>query len=106
MSADTKLTVPVMLLLEGINHIVTVEMKNGESYRGELTDAEETMNLHMSSVVHTARDGRKKKLEHIFIRGSNVRLVIFPNILKEAKFFRKVVAAKNKEERKQSRGRS
>mmetsp|Transcript_5708 Transcript_5708/g.14619 ORF Transcript_5708/g.14619 Transcript_5708/m.14619 type:complete len:123 (-) Transcript_5708:111-479(-) len=109
MSADAKLSVPIKLLLEGINHTVTVEMKNGESYRGELAEAEECMNLQLSGVTHTAKNGQKRKLERVFVRGSNVKLIVFPNILKEATIFRKVANAKRKDDRrlasKRGRGR-
>ena len=59
MSADTKVSVPIQLLFEGIDHTITVELKKGGSYRGLLTDAEECMNLHMSNVTYTAKDGQK-----------------------------------------------
>ena len=96
MAADAAISIPLKLLFEGINHTVTVETKNGESYRGELTDAELNMNLQMSEVLHTARDGQKKRLEYIFIRGANIKLVVFPSLLTEATIFRKVATAKNK----------
>jgi small nuclear ribonucleoprotein D3 len=100
MSADAKLSVPVRLLLEGVRHVVTVELKNGESYRGELCDAEESMSLQMSGVTHTARDGQKKRLEHVYVRGAMVRLIVFPDILREATIFRQVTKAKAKDDAK------
>ena len=39
--------VPVKLLHEGEGHVVTVELKNGEVYKGLLTEAEDTMNCQM-----------------------------------------------------------
>jgi hypothetical protein len=39
--------VPVKLLHEGEGHVVTVELKNGEIYRGLLSEAEDTMNCQM-----------------------------------------------------------
>lgn len=100
MSADEKPSVPIALLLEGINHTVTVEMKNGESYKGELKEAELNMNIQMSSVQHTARNGQKRKLEHIYLRGTNVKLIILPSFLKEAPIFKTVTNFKQKEDRK------
>ena len=50
--------IPVKLLHEGEGHAVTVEMKNGEIYRGILDESEDSMNCHLSSVVFTAADGR------------------------------------------------
>ncbi len=39
--------VPVKLLYQGEGHVVTVELKNGETYRGQLVAAEETMNCQL-----------------------------------------------------------
>ena len=39
--------VPIKLLFQGEGHIVTVELKNGEVYRGKLTTAEDTMNCQL-----------------------------------------------------------
>ena len=39
--------VAVKLLYHGEGHVVTVELKNGEVYRGLLTETEETMNCQM-----------------------------------------------------------
>lgn len=41
--------VPIKLLHEGEGHGVTVEMKNGEIYRGHLNEAEDTMNCFMTA---------------------------------------------------------
>ena len=39
--------VPLTLLHEGEGHVVTVELKNGETYRGLLSEAEDTMNCQL-----------------------------------------------------------
>ena len=39
--------VPIKLLHEGEGHVVTVSMKTGEFYRGELVEAEDTKNCQM-----------------------------------------------------------
>ena len=39
--------VPIKILHEGEGHVVTVELKNGETYRGMLTEAEDSMNCQM-----------------------------------------------------------
>jgi small nuclear ribonucleoprotein D3 len=47
-SADSSnLGVPIKLLYQGEGHIVTVELKTGEVYRGQLAQAEETMNCQL-----------------------------------------------------------
>lgn len=59
--ATTATSVPVKVLHESEGHVVTVELKTGELYRGQLDSSEDTMNVALSSVVHTARDGRVTK---------------------------------------------
>jgi small nuclear ribonucleoprotein D3 len=39
--------VPIKLLLDAEGHLVTVELKNGEIYRGMLQEVEETMNCQL-----------------------------------------------------------
>lgn len=52
--------VPIKLLHEGEGHIVTVELKNGETYKGLLAEAEDTMNCQMKEgavaiqIVHSS----------------------------------------------------
>lgn len=52
---------------------MTIELKNGEIYRGHLDESEETMNCLVTDVVVTARDGRVTKLENVYIRGSQIK---------------------------------
>lgn len=121
----TVLSVPVKLLKEGEGHMVTVELKTGEVYRGLLVESEDTMNLHLSegalligfidvhscieaprtrtticglysimsfvpTVTHTARNGKVSKLEQVYLRGSHLKFVVLPEILKNAPVFKKV----------------
>ena len=46
-AAADSVGVPIKLLYQGEGNIVTVEMKNGEVYRGMLTQAEDTMNCQL-----------------------------------------------------------
>mmetsp|Transcript_17217 Transcript_17217/g.48459 ORF Transcript_17217/g.48459 Transcript_17217/m.48459 type:complete len:120 (-) Transcript_17217:885-1244(-) len=83
--------VPVKLIHEAESHVVTIELKNGETYRGTLDVAEDNMNCHMSNrstdLIHVDRTGKKTKLEHVFIRGSQIRFIILPDMLKNAPMF-------------------
>ena len=83
----TRIGVPQKLLHESTGHRLTVELIDGSLYRGLLTDAEDSMNLQLSSVTCTSREGRISKLEYVYIRGSKVRLVILPDMLKNAPMF-------------------
>lgn len=99
--SGAKAGVPLQLLFEAENHVVTIEMKNGETYRGILVSAEETMNCQLKEVTMTAKEGRVQRLEHIFLRGGTIKFVVLPDVLKNAPIFKKVNsmrAAKVKDE--------
>jgi small nuclear ribonucleoprotein D3 len=105
---------------------VTIELKNGEIYRGHLDESEETMNCLVTDVVVTARDGRVTKLENVYIRGSQIkrerrafrvsalsrgrlaararRFMILPDLLKHSPVFEKVKELKKADDAKPRRG--
>jgi small nuclear ribonucleoprotein D3 len=86
--------IPIRLLHEAVPHVVTVETRGGDTYRGTLASAEDNMNLQLKRAVRTRPDGRVQALDHVFIRGSSVRLLILPDILSNAPMFKRVVALK------------
>lgn len=73
-------------------------MKNGEIYRGLLLNAEDTMNMTLSEVVRTARNGQVSKLPNVYLRGSGVRFIALPDLLRNAPAFKKVANMKAKME--------
>lgn len=93
--------VPIKLLYEAEGMKVTVEMKNGEIYRGLLLGAEDTMNMSLSEVLRTARNGQITKLPSVYLRGSSVRFIALPELLKNAPIFQKVTNMKRKMEHEQ-----
>lgn len=82
--------VPIKVLHEAEGHIVTCETINGEVYRGKLLEAEDNMNCQMANITCTYRDGRVAQLENVFIRGSKIRFLILPDMLKNAPMFKKI----------------
>lgn len=82
--------VPIKVLHEAEGHIVTCETTSGEVYRGKLVEAEDNMNCQMASITVTYRDGRVAQLENVFIRGSKIRFLILPDMLKNAPMFKRV----------------
>eukprot|EP00914_Ancora_sagittata_P010966 GHVO01021437.1.p1 GENE.GHVO01021437.1~~GHVO01021437.1.p1 ORF type:complete len:134 (-),score=13.12 GHVO01021437.1:56-457(-) len=83
--------VPIKVLHEAEGHIVTCETTSGEVYRGKLVEAEDNMNCQMANITVTYRDGRVAQLENVFIRGSKIRFLILPDMLKNAPMFKRVV---------------
>ena len=58
------LGVPVKVLHEAEGHIVTVEASTGETYRGTLIEAEDNMNLQVSTLLSYL----KKNIFNPFLR--------------------------------------
>uniref|UniRef100_A0A7S0QDX9 Small nuclear ribonucleoprotein Sm D3 n=1 Tax=Cryptomonas curvata TaxID=233186 RepID=A0A7S0QDX9_9CRYP len=82
--------VPIKLMHEAESHIITVELKTGELYRGQLVEAEDNMNMSMVNVTCTGRDGSISTLEQVFVRGGLIRFMILPDILKNAPMFKRI----------------
>jgi len=82
--------IPVKLLHEAEGHVITVELKSGEMYRGSLFLAEDNWNCQLKDVTATGRDGRVNQLSHIYIRGSRIRFIIVPDMLKNAPMFKRI----------------
>jgi len=80
--------VPIKVLHEAEGHVVTVESTTGEVFRGKLVEAEDNMNLQMKDNTVTYRDGRVAQLEFLYLRGSKVRFLILPDMLKNAPMFK------------------
>lgn len=103
--ANAGLGVPVKLLHESLGHIITVELKTGQLYRGKLAEgishstlvhdtrwltfllfiaAEDNLNISLKDITVTGRDGRVSQLDQVYIRGSMVRFFIVPDMLQNA----------------------
>ena len=86
--------IPIKLLHEAEGHIVTLETVTGEVYRGKLIEAEDNMNCQIQNITMTARDGKVTNLEQVFVRGSQIRFLILPDMLKNAPMFKPKSKAK------------
>jgi len=83
--------IPIKLLHECQGHIITVELSNGDIYRGKLHDAEDNCNVQLKEVGMTARNGQVRSFKEIFIRGSHVRFFVVPEMLRNAPIFNRGV---------------
>ncbi|MES1919848.1 small nuclear ribonucleoprotein Sm D3 [Bonamia ostreae] len=82
--------VPIKILHEAEGYIATVEMKTYECYRGQLSNVEDCMNIELINVTYTAHDGQVKKRSKVYIRGSFIKLIIIPDMLKNAPVFKRI----------------
>ncbi|EFC42257.1 predicted protein [Naegleria gruberi] len=73
-----------------------VELKNGETFNGTLTNCDQFMNMNLEDVTCTSRDGtRFWKMDKVYIRGYTLKYI---RILDE-------IINKVKEEQKKSRSK-
>ncbi|CCE85947.1 Piso0_005589 [Millerozyma farinosa CBS 7064] len=80
--------IPVKLLNEAQGHIISVELTTGDIYRGKLLENEDNMNLSLYDVTITkGKSGSTSYMEQVFVRGSMIRYVMVPEILKNAPMF-------------------
>ncbi|KAJ3010410.1 Small nuclear ribonucleoprotein Sm D3 [Thoreauomyces humboldtii] len=88
--------VPIKLLHEAEGHIITLELKSGSIYRGKLIDAEDNMNVQLKDILVTQRNGQQSQLEQVYVRGSQIRFLIVPDMLKNAPMFQRIGPGANK----------
>lgn len=80
--------VPIKILHEALGLTLSIELKTGQLYRGKAVNVEDNMNIQLSQVTLTGRDGRLSVLEHCFIRGSQIKFIIIPDNLRHAPLFK------------------
>ncbi|KAA0188511.1 Small nuclear ribonucleoprotein D3 polypeptide [Fasciolopsis buskii] len=86
--------IPIKVLHDAEGHVITLETVNGEVFRGKLVEAEDNMNIHMSDIIMTARDGRTSNLQQVYVRGSKIRFLILPDMLKNSPMLKRPLGAK------------
>ncbi|RLN60500.1 hypothetical protein BBJ29_004247 [Phytophthora kernoviae] len=72
--------IPTILLHDGEGTIVSIEMKTGETYRGLLDETEDNMNCVMKDAVRTDINGNTTHVEQVYLRGSQILFIVFPDI--------------------------
>ena len=63
------------------NETCTVELKNGTVVHGTVTSVDVSMNTHLRKVKMTVKGRNPVALEHLSIRGNNIRYYILPDSL-------------------------
>ena len=56
-------------------------------------EAEDNMNSHFVDVQYTDRSGKTTHLESVYIRGSKIRFLVLPDMLKHAPMFKNMKKA-------------
>ena len=70
---------PLSLLRAAKDHPLLVELKNGETYNGNLVSCDNYMNVNLSDVTCTSRDAdRFFKVDSVYIRGVQIKYLCVP----------------------------
>lgn len=90
---NNRVGIPIVLLHDAEGSVISVETKKGEIIRGLLFEAEDMMNLYIKKAIITGpKPGAKRKVEQIYIRGTEITFIVLPEMLRHAPMFSKYCA--------------
>merc|ERR1711862_749870 len=69
----------VRFLMKLSNESVVVELKNSTVVAGTITGVDVSMNAHMKNIKFTVKGKPPVSMDHLTIRGNNIRYVILPD---------------------------
>eukprot|EP00441_Pelagodinium_beii_P021638 CAMPEP_0197657906 /NCGR_PEP_ID=MMETSP1338-20131121/44915_1 /TAXON_ID=43686 ORGANISM="Pelagodinium beii, Strain RCC1491" /NCGR_SAMPLE_ID=MMETSP1338 /ASSEMBLY_ACC=CAM_ASM_000754 /LENGTH=139 /DNA_ID=CAMNT_0043234383 /DNA_START=99 /DNA_END=515 /DNA_ORIENTATION=+ len=69
----------VRFLMKLSNESVVVELKNSTVVQGTITGVDMSMNAHMKNIKFTVKGKPPVSMDHLTIRGNNIRYVILPD---------------------------
>jgi small nuclear ribonucleoprotein D3 len=79
MSYDNKKSIPLKLVHSSEGSVLTVELKSGMLYRGTAERTEDSMNLTLRNAICTdPATNKSSKVDCVFIRGSQVVMMVLP----------------------------
>ncbi|GAB2284817.1 hypothetical protein Dimus_019270 [Dionaea muscipula] len=71
----------VRFLMKLNNETVSIELKNGTIVHGTITGVDISMNTHLKTVKLTVKGKNPVTLDHLSVRGNNIRYYILPDSL-------------------------
>ncbi|URD99627.1 Small nuclear ribonucleoprotein [Musa troglodytarum] len=71
----------VRFLMKLNNETVSIELKNGTVVHGTITGVDISMNTHLKTVKLTVKGKNPVTLDHLSVRGNNIRYYILPDSL-------------------------
>ncbi|XP_063678148.1 uncharacterized protein LOC134814074 [Bolinopsis microptera] len=74
------MVLPLSLIQTAIDHPMLIELKNGETYNGNLVKCDTWMNIYLRDVICTSKDGDQFwKIPECFIRGNTIKYMRIPD---------------------------
>jgi U6 snRNA-associated Sm-like protein LSm4 len=100
------MVLPLSLLKSSQNQQMLIELKNGDTYIGEMVGCDSWMNVHLKDSIFTSKDGDKfVKIKEIFIRGPTIKLMHIPEEVMSAVNDEVVEVRKNNQQQRDNRFR-
>jgi len=72
------------ILKESRPFLISIETKGNIIFRGNLTFIEDNMNCVLENTISVDRSGKISKFKNVYLRGSNIKIFILPEVLKLA----------------------
>lgn len=95
--APAVVNVPLQIIEDCTGRPLVVEMISKEVYRGRLVHFDKgSMNLELSEVTVTGRDGMTAGLDGVYLRGDKVRFIVLPEEAERHPVFKELAELENK----------
>jgi len=93
--------IPTVLLFEAEGFTISVETVQGYVYRGFLEETDDFMNLFMRNVsrMREGSDEETKQMDQVYLRGSKIKFIVFPEVMSNSPMFKRVVKFKESKRR-------
>lgn len=73
------------MLKSSTGYPILVELKNGETYNGHLSNIDQWMNVNLSDVIRTSKDGDHFwSVPEMYIRGNTIKYLRVPDAVLDA----------------------
>jgi len=72
----------IKILNDSRPFLISIETKGNKIFRGNLTSIEENMNCTLENTILIDQNGKISKFKSVFLRGSNIKIFIVPDIFK------------------------
>jgi len=72
----------IKILNDSRPFLISIETKGNKIFRGNLTFIEENMNCILENTIVIDQNGKISKFKSVFLRGSNIKIFIIPDIFK------------------------
>mmetsp|Transcript_22968 Transcript_22968/g.32359 ORF Transcript_22968/g.32359 Transcript_22968/m.32359 type:complete len:184 (+) Transcript_22968:278-829(+) len=87
---NNRVGIPIVLLHDAEGSVISVETKVGEHIRGLLFEAEDMMNLYIKNAVVWNIHGVKRKVDQLYLRGTEILFIVIPQMLRHAPMFQRI----------------